>query len=153
MAGAWSLTQRVCVHMIDKVPAGMPHFQMPELSLIQAATLFSSVQAIAVAIMAQKLAAICSSADKYDVEPINDNHDLIALGFANIASGLTQGLLSTAARRAPRWQTMPAADRRWLPFLWAVIIALILLFATDVWTLIPEAALAAIICAYWGAFN
>ena len=36
------------VHMIHKVPAGMPHFQMPELSLIQAATLFSSALAIAV---------------------------------------------------------------------------------------------------------
>ena len=49
--------------MIDKVPAGMPHFQMPELSLIQAATLFFIGSAIAVVIMAQNLAVIRNSAE------------------------------------------------------------------------------------------
>jgi high affinity sulfate transporter 1 len=134
------------VHMIDKVPAGMPHLQMPELSLIQAATLFSSALAIAVVIMAQSLAVIRSSADKYD-EPINDNHDLIALGFANIASSLTQGFAVNGS--PPRTAVADNAGGRsqMVNIFMAVIIALILLFATDVLTLIPEAALAAIICA------
>lgn len=133
------------VRMIPQVEAGFPHLSLPPLSLIEAAALFTSALSIAVVIMAQSLAVIRSSASKYD-EPVNDNHDLMALGFANIASSLTQGFAINGS--PPRTSVAENAGGRsqMVNIFMAAIIAMILLFATNILTLIPEAALAAIIC-------
>lgn len=133
------------VAVVGDIPAGLPQFALPTLSLADAALMFSSALAIAMVILAQSSAVIRSFAAKYD-EPVRDNKDLMALGFANIASALTQGFAVNGS--PPRTSVADIAGGRtqMVNVFMALIIGTVLLFATNILTIIPHAALAAIIC-------
>lgn len=133
------------VATVGDLPSGLPHFVLPDLSIAHIITLLTSAAAIAVVILAQSLATIRSFADKYD-EPVYENKDLMALGFANIASALTQGFAVNGS--PPRTSAGEVAGGRsqMINVFMAVIIGIILVFATDILKFIPHAALAAIVC-------
>lgn len=130
---------------VGDLPSGLPHFVLPDLSIAHIITLLTSAAAIAVVILAQSLATIRSFADKYD-ESVHENKDLMALGFANIASALTQGFAVNGS--PPRTSAGEVAGGRsqMINVFMAVIIGIILVFATDILKFIPHAALAAIVC-------
>lgn len=133
------------IHTVGDVPAGLPGFVMPDVSLAHIAAIFSSALAIAVVILAQSLATIRTFADKYD-ESVAENRDLMALGFANIASALTHGFAVNGS--PPRTSAGEVAGGRsqMVNVYMALLIGALLLFATDVLQYVPHAALAAIVC-------
>lgn len=130
---------------VGELPAGLPQLIMPDLSIPHMITLSLSAAAIAVVILAQSLATIRSFADKYD-EPVRDNKDLMALGFANIISALTQGFAVNGSPPRTSAGEIAGGRSQMINIFMALLIGLLLLFATDVLKLVPHAALAAIVC-------
>ena len=133
------------VEVVQSIPAGLPSLVFPMLSWPEIVALFTSALAIAIVILAQSSAVIRSYAEKYE-EPTQDNKDLMALGFGNIASAMTQGFALNGS--PPRTSAAEIAGGRsqMVNIFMALFIGLILLFATDLLTTVPEAALAAIVC-------
>lgn len=133
------------ITVVGDIPAGLPGFILPDLSIEHMIAISTSAAAIALVILAQSLATIRSVAEKYD-EPVNDNKDLMALGLANMTSAVTQGFAVNGS--PPRTLAGEiAGGRSQMVNIWmAVIIGVILLFATGLLAYVPHAALAAIIC-------
>ncbi len=133
------------VQVVGAIPAGLPQLIIPPMSPMDMVLMFSSALAIAVVILAQSSAVSRSFASKYD-EPVRDNKDLMALGFANIASALTQGFAVNGS--PPRSLASEAAGGRsqMVNIFAALMIGMILLCATSALTMVPLAVLGAIIC-------
>ncbi len=84
------------------------------------------------------------TAARFD-EPVNDNRDLGALGFANIASAVTHGFVVNGSPPRTTASEMSGGRTQFVNVFMAGIIALILLFFSGALRYIPIAALAAVI--------
>lgn len=133
------------VEVIGDIPAGLPHISMPHLSIPDMAAMFSSALAIAIVILTQSSAVIRSFASKYD-EPVDDNKDLMALGFANLASAVTQGFAVNGSPPRSTASEVAGGQSQMVNVFMALMIGGVLLFAHDVLSMVPLAALGAVVC-------
>ncbi|MFZ1360438.1 MAG: SulP family inorganic anion transporter [Candidatus Saccharimonadales bacterium] len=136
---------RYGVEVIGDIPSGLPHLVIPQLSIPDMVVLFSSALAIAIVILAQSSAVIRSFAAKYD-EPVDDNKDLMALGFANIASAITQGFAINGSPPRSTAGEVAGGHSQLVNIFMALLIGVVLLFASDVLGMVPMAALGAVVC-------
>lgn len=136
---------RFGIQVVGDIPAGLPAIAFPQLSWGEMTVMFTSALAIAIVILAQSSAVIRSYAEKYE-EPVQDNKDLMALGLGNIASALTQGFALNGSPPRTSAADLAGGRSQLVNIFMALFIGLILLFATDILTIVPEAALAAIVC-------
>src|SRR5690606_32499180 len=74
--------EAVGVAVVGAVPAGLPGLTLPPISFEMIGSLLVTAGSIAVVILTQSLAVIRSAAARHD-EKVNDNKDLMSLGFAN----------------------------------------------------------------------
>lgn len=132
------------VKMVGAVPAGFPQLSLPTLSVDMVINLVMAAFSIAIVILAQSSSVVRTYAAKHD-EAVDDNRDLIALGFANISSALTQGFAVNGS--PPRTSASEHAGGRsqLVNVFMAIFVGLVLLFATGLFDIVPMAALAAIV--------
>lgn len=131
--------------VIGDIPSGLPHFSIPHLSIPDMIVMFSSALAIAIVILAQSSAVIRSFAAKYD-EPVDDNKDLMALGFANLASAVTQGFAINGSPPRSTAGEVAGGKSQMVNVFMALMIGSVLLFASDALAMVPMAALGAVVC-------
>lgn len=133
------------IEVVGHLPEGLPRLVLPSFSWPEMVAMFSSALAIAIVILAQSSATIRSFAAEHD-EAVQDNKDLMALGFANIASAVTQGFAVNGS--PPRTSAAHTAGGRsqMVNIFMATFIGFLLLFATGLLAIVPEAALAAVVC-------
>lgn len=132
------------VKMVGALPAGLPSFSYPSLSIGMLTTLFPAALSIALVVLAQSSAVIRSLANEHD-EKVKLNQDLIALGFANAVSALTHGFAVNGS--PPRSIASDAAGGRTgvVNVVMGVMIGTLLLFGHTALTNLPMAALASIV--------
>jgi high affinity sulfate transporter 1 len=133
------------VAVIGTVPSGLPSLVIPHVTLSAMGALLPSAIAIAVVILAQSSAVIRSTAARFD-EPVDDNRDLTALGFGNIASALTHGFAINGSPPRSLAAEMSGGRTQLVNVFMALCIALVLLGATPLMRYVPMAALAVIVC-------
>jgi len=132
------------VEIVGTVPTGLPHVELPMVSRDDLFELFAGVIGIVLIVYAEALAAgrIFAAKYKYDVNP---NQELAAIGIANLASGLTQGIIVGGGMSGTAANASGGARSQLSAITTALISVLTLLFLMPLFQNLPEAVLGAIV--------
>ncbi len=134
------------VAVVGVLPQGLPSFTIPAIRMDDAYQLAASAVAIALVSIADMsvLSRIYATRGKYYVD---DNQEIMALGLANVATGLFQGFsVSSSSSRTPVAES--AGSRTQVTgVVGAAGIAVLLLFAPQLMAHLPTAALGAVVIA------
>lgn len=141
---SWLHLGWVGIKFAPELPAGLPHFVMPDLNPYTIVTLIPIAVSIALVIIAQGASVSREMAAEHD-EKINLDQDILAFGAANVASAVTQGFAINGS--PPRSLAAEKARGRsqMVNIFMAILIGLTLLFATNLFAHIPQVALAVIV--------
>lgn len=132
------------VKLVGVLPAGLPSFVHPEITIGQLVTLFPAALSIAIVILAQSSSVIRSAANEHD-EKVRLNQDLFALGFSNAASALTHGFAVNGSPPRSLAADVAGGKSQMVNILMGVFIGILLLFGGELFRWMPEAALASIV--------
>jgi high affinity sulfate transporter 1 len=132
------------VEIVGSVRAGLPHLRVPEISRNELFDLLTGAVGIVLIAFAEALAAARYFAAKYKYE-INPNRELAAMGLANIASGLTQGIVVGGGMSGTAANAAGGARTQLSTITAALFSVLTLLFLMPLFRSLPEAVLGAIV--------
>ncbi len=140
----FDLETRAHLPVVGTLPQGLPMFRVPEVSFAE----FTSLAAGAVAIALVSIADMSVLSRIYALRGgyyVDENQELVALGVANVATGLFQGFsVSSSASRTPVAESAGARTQV-TGVVGAICIALLLLFAPRLMAHVPIAALGAVV--------
>ncbi|MBC7963574.1 MAG: SulP family inorganic anion transporter [Steroidobacteraceae bacterium] len=129
---------------VGALPQGLPNLEFPLVTLDEFKALFTGAVAIALVSITDMsvLSRIYAQRGGYYVD---DNQELVALGIANLATGLFQGFsVSSSASRTPVAESA-GAKTQMTGVVGATCIALLLIFAPRMMMHLPTAALGAVV--------
>jgi sulfate permease, SulP family len=132
------------VAIVGKVPSGLPSVSVPHVSRADLAPLLAGAAGMLLVIFSESLGAAENFATKhgYEIEP---DQELIALGFANLGSGLLGGLGAGGSLSQSAVNEGAGARSEVSPLVASVLALVTVLFLTPVFKNLPEAVLAALI--------
>ncbi|MFZ1258495.1 MAG: SulP family inorganic anion transporter [Candidatus Saccharimonas sp.] len=133
------------VKLVGALPQGLPLPVHPALQAGDVITLLPAALSIAIVILAQSSAVIRSSAGEHD-DRVRLNQDLFSLGIANAVSALTRGFAVNGSPPRSFAADMAGGRSQMVNIVMGIAIGLLLLFGGSLFTYIPTAALAAIVC-------
>ncbi len=144
VSSLFDLSHRTGISVIGVLPQGLPTFQIPNIAPLEFKTLLSSALAIALVSFAD-LSVLSRTFAIRGGYKVDRNQELIALGIANIASGLFQGFsVSSSASRTPVAEAA-GSKTQITGVVGAICIALVLLFAPSLLQNLPQSALSAVV--------
>jgi SulP family sulfate permease len=132
------------VTVLGHIQGGLPSLTVPHVGLSDLVTLLPIAVALCAATLAEAPLLARSYAERYH-EPVDADQDMFAFAAANAAAAFTGGMaVGSSASRTAAVDSVGA--RTQLPSLVAgVVVAVVLLFFTDLLALLPSAALAGIV--------
>ncbi|HEY9767253.1 MAG TPA: solute carrier family 26 protein [Coleofasciculaceae cyanobacterium] len=132
------------VTLVGEIPAGLPHFAIPQVSVKDLSSLVASAVGISIVGYSDNVLTGRAFANRNNYK-IDANQELLALGVANLGNGLMQGFpISSSGSRAVIGDSLGSKSQLFsLVAMVAVII--VLLFLRPVLALFPNAALGAIV--------
>ena len=146
VSALFQLADTADLTVVGRLPQGLPSWQFPQVSwddvlhLLPGAVIISILSFADTSVLSRALA----QRGNYQV---NQNQEMVALGVANIATGLFQGFsVSSSASRTPVAESA-GAKTQLTGVVGALAIALLLLFAPSLLKDLPSAALAAVVIA------
>jgi high affinity sulfate transporter 1 len=140
----FDLARRYQLSVVGPLPQGLPSFQVPSVSASDIQALLAGAVGIALVSFADTsvLSRTFAIRGGYRVDP---NQELVALGAANVASGLFQGFsVSSSSSRTPVAESA-GAKTQLTGLVGAAAIALLLLFFSNLVQDLPNSALAAVV--------
>jgi high affinity sulfate transporter 1 len=146
ISAALDLAIRTGIVVLGPLPQGLPSFQVPAVSLLDAGRLAAGALGISLLAFADTsvLSRTFAIRGGYQVDP---NHELMALGVANVAGGLFQGFaVSSSSSRTPVAEAA-GAKTQVAGLVGAGAIAVLLVFVPGLLQDLPESALAAVVIA------
>ena len=144
VSSSFELAQRSGISVIGVLPQGLPTFQIPSITPLKFANLFSSALAIAM-VSFTDLSVLSRTFAIRGGYKVDRNQELFALGLANIATGLFQGFaISSSTSRTPVAEAA-GAKTQITGVVGAACIALILVFAPTLLKNLPQASLSAVV--------
>ena len=142
--GAFGLAERYDLSVVGPLPKGLPSFQLPAVSADHLGGLVAGAIGIALVSFADTsvLSRTFAIRGGYRVDP---NQELVALGAANVATGLFQGFsVSSSSSRTPVAEAAGARTQV-TGLVGALAIALLLLLFPNLVRNLPNSALAAVV--------
>ncbi len=132
------------VAVVGEIPAGLPQFAMPQLSVKDITSLVAAAVGISIVGYSDNVLTARAFANRNNYK-IEANQELLALGLANFGNGLMQGFpVSSSGSRTVIGDSLGSKSQLYsLVAMVAVII--VLLFFRPVLALFPKAALGAIV--------
>ncbi len=143
ISGALQLSQHG-VEIVGHVPSGLPSPSVPSVNPSDVAALVAAAAGMLLVIFSESLGAAENFATKHGYE-IDPNQELIALGVANLGSGLLGGLAGGGSLSQSAVNEGAGARSEVSPLLAAVLILVTVLVLTPLFKNLPEAVLAALI--------
>ncbi len=143
--GWWHLADRG-IKLVGLIPAGLPHPALPQIGLTDILTLLPTVMGVALVCFIDSTITGRSFAMKGGYR-LDHNQELIALGLANMGTGLGQGFTVSASHSRTAVNDMYRSHSQFAGLVAAGLLAVFLLRFTDILKSVPMAALAAIIVA------
>lgn len=144
VSSLFNLHQQTGISVVGALPQGLPTFQVPNIAPIEFKTLLSSALAIALVSFAD-LSVLSRTFAIRGGYKADRNQELIALGIANIASGLFQGFsVSSSASRTPVAESA-GSKTQITGIVGAICIGIVLWFAPTLLQNLPQAALSAVV--------
>ena len=134
------------VALVGHVPAGLPHFGLPKASLKDYVSLGGSALGIVLVGFSEGLGAakVYAARDHYDIDA---NRELVALGAANVAAGLSAGMVVNGSLSKTAVNGTAGGRTQLAGLVVAVLTVLTLLFLTGTFAYLPDATLAAVVVA------
>lgn len=143
---AYDLTSSAQVAVVGALPHGLPVFRIPHVAFADVMQLLPGAVIISLLSFADSSVLSRSLAQRGGYQ-VNQNQEMLALGAANLASGLFQGFsISSSASRTPVAEAAGARTQL-TGLVGALAIALLLLFAPNLLRSLPSAALGAVVVA------
>ena len=142
----FDLQTRAHISVVGAMPQGLPGLSLPHVTAAEFTALCTSAVAIALVSITDMsvLSRIYALRGGYYVD---DNQELIALGIANVTTGLFQGFsVSSSASRTPVAEAAGAKSQV-TGVVGALCIALLLIFAPRLMVHVPTAVLGAVVIA------
>ena len=142
--GLFDLATQAHIATVGALPQGLPDFTFPLVTIDEFKTLCTGAVAIALVSITDMsvLSRIYALRGSYYVD---DNQELVALGIANMATGLFHGFsVSSSASRTPVAESA-GAKTQITGVVGALCIALLLVFAPRLMVYLPTAALGAVV--------
>lgn len=132
------------VAVVGEIPAGLPQFAIPQLSVKDLSSLIAAAVGISVVGYSDNVLTARAFANRHSYK-IDANQELLALGMANFGNGLMQGFpVSSSGSRTVIGDSLGSKSQLYsLVAMVAVII--VLLFFRPVLASFPKAALGAIV--------
>ena len=132
------------VKTVGDVPAGLPHFRLPQFPLGLLPSLLGEAAGLALVTFSSMMLTSRSFASKnrYDVDA---DREFAALGVANIASGLSQGFAVSGADSRTAMSDATGGRTQVTGLVAAATISAVLLFFTGPLRYVPIAALGAVL--------
>ena len=143
LSSAFSLSSHG-VKIVGHVPSGLPTPGVPSVHSADIAPLVAAAGGMLLVIFSESLGAANTFATKYGYE-IDPNQELIALGVANLGSGLVGGLAGGGSLSQSAVNEGAGARSELSPLIAAVLIVVTVLVLTPLFKNLPEAVLAALI--------
>ncbi len=144
VVGVLGLAERYDLAVVGPLPRGLPSLQIPQVSASEAGALVAGAVGIALVSFADTsvLSRTFAIRGGYRVDP---NQELLALGAANVATGLFQGFsVSSSASRTPVAESA-GAKTQLTGLVGAMAVALLLLLFPNLLRNLPDSALAAVV--------
>ena len=132
------------VEIVGHVPSGLPTPGVPSVHGADIVPLIAAAGGMLLVIFSESLGAADTFATKYGYE-IDPNQELIALGAANLGSGLVGGLAGGGSLSQSAVNEGAGARSEISPLIAAVLIVVTVLVLTPLFKNLPEAVLAALI--------
>ncbi|HEY6525615.1 MAG TPA: SulP family inorganic anion transporter [Solirubrobacteraceae bacterium] len=143
LSSAFSLSSHG-VKIVGHVPSGLPTPGVPSVHSADIAPLVAAAGGMLLVIFSESLGAANTFATKYGYE-IDPNQELIALGVANLGSGLVGGLAGGGSLSQSAVNEGAGARSELSPLIAAALIVVTVLVLTPLFKNLPEAVLAALI--------
>lgn len=140
---ALSLSSRG-VAILGSVPQGLPGLALPQVSPGEAVSLMGTAASIFVVILAQSAATSRAYAAKFKDE-FDENVDLVGLGLANIAAGLSGTFVVNGSPTKTAMVDHAGGRSQLAQLAMAGIVLLVLVFLTRPLSYLPQAVLAAVV--------
>ena len=132
------------VAVVGAIPAGLPHFALPQVSVQDLIGLIASAVGIAIVGYSDNVITARAFANRNNYK-IDANQELLALGVANLGNGLMQGFpISSSGSRTVIGDSLGSKSQLF-SLVAMVAVILVLLFLRPVLALFPKAALGAIV--------
>jgi high affinity sulfate transporter 1 len=132
------------VKIVGDVPSGLPSLGIPDIHSGDVVTLVAAAAGMLLVIFSESLGAAETFAEKHGYE-IDPNQELIALGVANIGSGVMGGLAGGGSLSQSAVNEGAGARSEVSPLIAAALSVVTVLFLTPLFKNLPEAVLAALI--------
>jgi len=134
--GSWGIS------LIGNLPTGLPSFSLPDLSLLGSLWL----PAMGIALMSFTESTAAARAFRGHGEPAVDaNHELFALGMANIAGGFFQAYPAGGGTSQTAVNANAGAKTQVAELVTVAVVVATLLFLAPLISLMPEATLGALV--------
>lgn len=130
------------VRLVDDIPPGLPGFGLPDLGL--ASGLWLGALAIAVMSFTESIAAGRAFVGHGEPDP-DANQELVALGFANMGGSFFQIMPAGGGTSQTAVNNSAGARSQLAAIVTAAVVAVTLLFLAPFISLLPEAALGALV--------
>jgi sulfate permease, SulP family len=132
------------VAIVGKIPTGLPSAGWPHLTLSELWVLIPSSLGMMLVIFSEALGAAETFADKYGYQ-LDPNQEMIALGLANLGSGLLGGLACGGSLSQSAVNDGAGARTEVSPLVAAALSLITVVALTPIFKDLPEAVLAALI--------
>jgi high affinity sulfate transporter 1 len=132
------------VATLGHVPSGLPSIGVPDVRWHEVWELMSTCAALFVVILAQSAATSRAYAARYE-EPFDEDVDLVALGAANAAAGLTGTFVVNGSPTKTQIVDSAGGRSQVAMLSTAVLVLVVLLLLTKPLEFLPNAVLAAVV--------
>jgi SulP family sulfate permease len=132
------------VVVLGAVPRGLPHLGLPSLSWHAARILLGASASMFIVILAQSAATSRAYAMKYE-QPFTEDTDLVGLGAANIAAGLSGTFVVNGSPTKTQMVDSSGGRSQLSQLTTSVLVLIVLLLLTGPLRYLPIAALAAVV--------
>jgi SulP family sulfate permease len=133
------------IAILGPVPSGLPHVGLPKgVSWSDATALLGTSASLFLVILAQSAATARAYAVKYR-EQFDEGTDLVGLGFANLAAGLSSTFVVNGSPTKTEMVDEAKSHTQVAQLTTAAVVAVVLLFLTKPLQYLPNAVLASVV--------
>jgi len=132
------------VHLLGPVPSGLPSLSIPTTSWSSLPELLGTVGAISLVILTQSSATARAYGARYE-ETVDEDQDLVGLGVANLAAGLTGSFVVNGSPTKTQMVDSAGGRSQLAQLATAIVVLVVLVALTGPLRFLPEAALASVV--------
>ena len=133
------------IELVGSIPAGLPHFEIPQISAIRLSELFPIALTLSLVAYLEAISLGKAFEEKNKTQYLNPNQELIALGGSNLVGAFFQSYPITGGFSRTAVNDQAGVKSGVALLISALVVGCILLFLTPWFYYLPKTILAAII--------